>query len=62
MVIMSNMITRLEYIMNTENPTSEEQHLVELPDFYHVKLKLTGKENMSSAVLVGDCYSMTRWC
>ena len=29
--------------MNTENPTSEEQHLEELPDFYHVKLKLTGK-------------------
>jgi len=43
MVIMSDMITRLEYIMNTENPTSEERHLEELPEFYHVKLKLTGK-------------------
>jgi len=43
MVIMSDMITRLEYIMNTENPTSEENQLQELPDFYHVDLKLTGK-------------------
>ena len=29
MVIMSDMITRLEYIMNTENPTSEENQLQE---------------------------------
>jgi len=55
MVIMSDMITRLEYIMNTENPTSEENQLQELPDFYHVDLKLTGKRKY---VKCGACWRL----
>lgn len=55
MVIMSGMITRMEYIMDTENPTSEEQQLKELPDFYHVTLKLTGKRQY---VKCGACWRL----
>ena len=55
MVVMSDMITRLEYIMNTENPTTEENQLQELPDFYHVDLKLTGKRQY---VKCGACWRL----